>query len=298
MSTCVRRTLYGSERNDETPNVILTCPHDGGPEAFLGDYPIITRVCPADLGTLMRYLAVERDTGASALAHRIASLIANQTDHRAAVIEVLLPRGIVDGNRVTGCAIRNVFHHHAHSDLTAQLRELHTQVLQLASSYVSELEPNGILLDIHTMAPYTPFWDQESATMAVKETPDALSQYVDVWINPTHRHKRRMLDVVTRCDDDNILIADSVLRDACMRQLTNHDIAWRENDPYFTSNHIVTTNFMRAHRAIALDVPKDYLSELNAEDDEFDPTALTIDNTKLSRIAQALADAAIETLDA
>ncbi|MDO8425289.1 MAG: hypothetical protein Q7T01_02130 [bacterium] len=291
------RTIYGdAQARRQRPSVVLLSPHDGPMEWFVGECPALLAACPADAETLARFCALERDVGATALAHRIATLLVERGVVRVDVVEVCLPRGIVDGNRLTERALRNIFPADAYPDLVRYLHASHASVLTSVRESLALLSPTGIFVDVHTMAPYTPAVDPQSPTETIAEHPDALHHVIETWTNRARWRERRHVDVVTRLSGTDALLADPLLRVALVRYLSEHEVPWRENLPYPTAEHVLTTHYLRQRRGVAIDVPKDVLGATPAEHESFDLLAPTIDAQRVGRIAEPVASAIIEAL--
>ncbi|MBI4143023.1 hypothetical protein HY480_04070 [Candidatus Uhrbacteria bacterium] len=296
-SQFVRQTPYYGPRTGGPLDVILLCPHGGGHEQFLGCYPEVARACPASDDVLRTYLAVERDVGSSELAHAIARAIARQPiGVHIEVLDITFPRGILDGNRIPERAIRAVFDHAAHPDLVAALRNEHRFACAVVEDRLAVLGGDGIVVDLHTMAPYSPRTTPGSPTEAAVETPTTLAEYTAAYRDRVRWGTRRAVDVVTTVAGTTTNIADPVLLTNLRSSLTRTSVPFRENDPYPTAEHVLTTSYLRQHRGIAIDVPKDLLAMIPAEDPAFDLAHVPLSRGNMTRIAEPIAGAIANSL--
>lgn len=275
------------------PLAVLVVSHDGDGTSFLEAFPELMSVVPASREVFGRYLALERDVGSAGLAHRVATRLMREEDvvHRVDVVEVNLPRGIIDGNRVSERAVRNVFDHAAHPMIVTALQELHHRAIQAVRAVLENLELDGLFIDVHTMAPYSPDCNSQSSTEAVGETPTTLEDYIDAYTNRARWGERRYLDLVTCTDRDPTVLAYPPLLDAFTERLGAADIVFRLNHPYPTSAHVLSTRYLERYRGLVIDVPKDYLVAQRAEEGGFDLLNVKPDPQAVARLAAPLADA-------
>jgi hypothetical protein len=292
-SEFVKRTVYGNKAAART-DVVLISPHDGEWRPFFELYPELLTICPARKETLETFLKIEEDFGASELVAEIAKYIGKASNNlRIDIIEILLPRSVIDGNRVTEKAVRHIFNHHDHSDLVHVFQELHRGVVNTIQNYLKELSPGGIVIDVHTMAPYDPNKSNKAtATEAISETPDNLPLYIDGYINRRKYGQRRVLDLITQTADKETL-ADLKLAEILEKSLQKYQFTTKRNDPYPYSEYTLSTRYVRQYQGIAIDIPKDYLSIRKAEEEGFDLANLEIDFYKLNILAEAIGTAVV-----
>lgn len=284
----VRLSTYGP--NDREADVVLLSPHSGNSRKLLERLDGAFDDSPA---VVDEYLRIDADFGADALACGIAREIAVISgDLRVDVVEVLYERGIVDPNRVSKVARRNVLdygHLSRHQDF---LRQMHYRTLEIVDKVLAQVgRTQGLFLDVHSMAPYSP-------EGLVGEHPGLLKAY-NFSYGRSRRGNRRYLDLVTSIPRDGI-IANPILFERVQSALSNAGMDFRLNNPYpkpgYPAINIMSTAYMLRYPGLALDFPKDMLSEGKAEDEGWDIADLKFDGSKVENIAKILADALIQSL--
>ena len=282
----VSRTSYGKYPR---PQVVLICPHDGEGPSFVRYCPQLVEACSCNRETLFKYLNIEQDVGSAALSHVIASsLQARRGDFRVDVVELRMPRGVVDGNRTTETAVQPIFSHAEFPDLCAALRNIHETAVGSVWSVLDQLAPGGVFLDVHSMAPYNPAGDPASPTQAVSKSPTTIPQYVEAYVSPSDC--KRPVDIVTMTVSE-VTVADDRLAQALAERFKEHGIEYGFNVPYPTDEHIMTTLYMRRYPGNALDVPKDRLVVQQGREAARQLHALTIDPEAVNRLAQPIVEA-------
>lgn len=297
-SALLSETHYGDK---DRLDCVLLVQHDGDASQFLNRFPFLRQAfcVPHRQNTLERYFAIDQDKGSAPLAHATAKALARfAPEYGSQVLEIHLPRAIIDINRIAGKALRNIFRYPHDISVTQELKYIHAQIIETLRLRIHS-QLRAILVDIHTMAPFSPDAAFPTATEAISESPGTLDDYVDIWTNPAKRGERRAIDLVTE-----VRYPDGRVREAADGQLTEimkeifsaRDIPFCFNHPYPTAPHIMSTEYMQRCRGIAVDVPKDLLTVHPAEDPRFSLENPIFDARKIGRIARAIADAVEEVL--
>ncbi len=276
-----RHVIYTRYKEEQKPKCVLLCQHGDDGSKLLARYPDFHERCKIPRELLTTYLAVERDFGTSELVHEIAK----RTNCSVTVIEIELHRGIIDPNRGIEKAVQNLFVHSENLELVAQLREAHREALEDVNSILLELKP-AVLLDIHSMSPYTPKTDAESKVRAVRLEPGEVESYLDAWLNPARRGERRFVDIVTQLVDGTV-VANQKLADTLAGRFTGWGIPYRFNHPYPTAPEVMSTSYMRDYPGTSgatIDIPKDYLADGTLD-------ALKLNSLKINTMAAAIASA-------
>lgn len=284
----VRLSTYGPKEREA--DVVLLSPHTGNSRKLLEK---LDGAFDDSLSVVDEYLRIDADFGADALACGLAREIAMISgDLRVDVVEVLYERGIVDANRVSKVARRNVLdygHISRHQDF---LRQIHDKTLGIVDKVLAQVDrTKGLFLDVHSMAPYSP-------KGLVGEHPGVLKAYNFAY-GRSQRGNRRYIDLVTSIPGEGT-IANPILFKNVQNALNNAGMDFRLNNPYpnpgYPAGNIKSMSYMLAHPGLALDFPKDMLSVGTAEDDKWDISDLKFDGNKAENIAKILANAAIQSL--
>lgn len=285
LAPMVKITTYGQ---DDHPAVVLVCPHAGKGDFLLEKYPALVSACPCGLDTLREHLGIEEDFGSDALAHAIAgSLTRRRPDLRVDVVEIMIARGVVDGNRVNEIAVQSIFDFEAHPELFRGLQDLHRITLQAVGAVLDKLPAHGMVVDVHSMASYNPSADPVSKVQAVSKTPATIRSYNNAYLFPKEDKPRRFC-VVTATDQGEH-VADARLADLLGTQLTRHGIGWAWNEPYPTANPIMSTHYMRRWPGITFDVPKNLLAAQKGIETARNLARLTLDRAAVEELAEVIA---------
>jgi hypothetical protein len=273
---CVRECWLGPPAS--RPNVLLWVPHDADNE-LLEARPELLAACAADEALLLRYLHVERDVGSSRLAHELGSALAVR-GLTVLVLEARLPRGLVDPARVPARALRDVFRDDADPSLLSELLRMHGHAVGAFARHVDTLDRQAALfIDVHTMHAHDPEGSRGSPTEALRERPEALTQYVHAY-RFRETAAPRPIDLVTR--SEGARVADRHLVEALAHALEGAGQAVAEDAPYSSAEHLIACHAMRARRGISLDVPK----------------PLAADDGQRARLAEVMAGAVLDALHA
>lgn len=296
----LRQTWYHKRRFPI--DVTILCQHGNDGEAFLqNNYLSIAVLSRHDPDLFRRYMAIEQDVGSSELAHHIASKLMRKSAEAGSplsivVLDVQLPRAIIDANRLPEYALREVFDYTGHDDIASSYRRKHGFATSEVAALLQRLSPQGIVLDVHSMAPHTPIGEPSSPDKPVDLSPTTLDRYVRSYTDPAMRGERRVIDIVTRLPDGAV-IADHDLAIACNRELEVAGLESRFDHPYCTNERIMTTRYMQRHRTLAIDVPKDWLA-VTPGSSEVNIANLQPDHGKVYRVASPIALAVLSCLGA
>lgn len=290
-------TSCNSNNGKTEPSLVILCPHDDDGETFLADYPEILEACRTTREVMERYLTLERDHGSRELSQAIMDTFMHEThgDYQSVLLIDRIPRAILDTNRIAKTAIRDIFDQKIRPALTKKMYEEHEKVMLEKRRVMGPLGRNGgVFLDIHTMAPYS-----RGDEVALKPGNMNVRNYIDSYVYAREQGgKRRKLDLITKADPiENV--ADKRLTDWLKAELTASGVEWDENAPYTVpmAYGILSSYNMLQFNGIAIDVPKDYLTDVRAEDSTFDILRRpNIDTGKVQDLAAIIARATIKRL--
>jgi len=266
--------------------------HSSRGEEFLERYPEIMDSIAVKAECFDEFVNLERDAGAKELAMQIGKIVAEESDGDIGVtiVKSHLPRAVLDTNRVTSKAVRNVIDYSNLQEFENDFKEIHVGVIsEIRRELSCLLYGSGVFVDVHTMAPYTPGVIPQSKTEVLSEKPDNLAHYVRAYVNARRTGRRRFMDLMTALPGMPPL-ADAVLTAKIKKKLDKSHLKYRENDPYPTGPYIMSTEYMSHFPGITIETPKDYLTE-TASEKGFDLINPQICPDKVDRIARPIAEA-------
>jgi predicted N-formylglutamate amidohydrolase len=251
--------VVSSANNAKPPHLILLSQHGANEELLRTTHPEFLRYMKEeDREVLESYLRLERDTGATELAYKIAEKMAS--NYRVRVVEVLLPRGILDPNRNEERALRNVFNPGRKKEAEKLFLPFHRQIVNDVIVQVAKLSPKGLLFDSHSMAPLNPKSNNPEVTVPVEESPGKMNRYIDAWTKSSGL--LRPTDLVTESDDGihREQVADEMLARAIEKAFAEGDVNVVRNTPYPINPRINTTRYLKMKSGVAMDIPKHLLA--------------------------------------
>lgn len=304
----VKQTIYGAG----TPVIdcVILCQHGDDGEEFVRNHAAdLERLCsrhdfqpsrhdPALFQQyLQQYYAIEPDVGSSELAHEIARIMEPRLDDHqtVVVVDIRIPRAIIDANRVRDHALRPVFDYQGRDAIAERFLAIHGSASMAVKEVLDRIHDKGIVIDVHSMAPYSPNVQRASNVQAVSLSPTTLAEYVRSYTDQSMRGERRSIDIVTTLENGT-LIANEALANTCAREFGEARLPFQFNHPYPTNETVMTTRYMRRYRTLAVDVPKDYLAATPGAV-EFDLTRLQPAEELVKRVAMPIANAATHCLN-
>ncbi|NRA43844.1 MAG: hypothetical protein HRU09_02695 [Oligoflexales bacterium] len=283
----LRRTLYGSNNQFR---LLITVPHGSIGEAFFARYPHFWQSFskPTEIGAFYRYLRIEQDFGAKELSHRFAYWVHTLMPQLGVlVLEKDYPRGILDGGRQLSHCLRSMVPGSLMKELETDLLQVHGSTLDVVRQEIDLVaRRGGILVDLHTMAPYCPHFMQGTQTLT--EHYDSLEDYLEHFLETKFHHPKfkRDIDLITEDGSGNV-IADKELTAAFFSVLSAHyPLAF--NDPYAALPHFMMHEYLCSSRGIAIDVPKDLISHQCPP--EFNLERFDLSEEKIDGLAKLMAE--------
>jgi len=254
-----------------------------GNDPFLNEFPEILDAVPVDEEILIQYCKLERDFGAPELTQGIAEKVATtRPATRIKIAHVETPRGILDGNRWDPKdGVREIFDKTEHETLFEKLAKLLKQIRSEIDEILKTLNPNGVFIDIHTMAPF-------NRHKVVNVKPDKILEYLDSYLNPTNHGNLRHLDLITAREKQDH-IADEQLLESLQHSLRSNSVDFRQNDPYHATIEAASRRYMEQYSGIAIDVPKHWLATNQTMD--------SVDLENVNEIAKPVTEAICDCLN-
>lgn len=292
----VKETFYFAPRERERESersVILTVPHGADAGEFLAFFPEI-RADP-ELDKLWpvfeSYLAIERDAGATELAHALAHTLSRSHGIRAHVVELNYPRGILDGGRLKGHALRHCLPPALMRELEAPLLQIHDATLsfmdRLYETLPSPLERRCLLVDVHTMASFCPV-DESGRRFTFPVSFPRLEAYVNQYMEAENHIYPRKIDLITE-DETGRLLADPILLRELKKALAEAAYPSLENEPYHAAPIYLSHQHMQKLPSISIDVPKHLVASSGEKSYELD--RIEIHPESVERLSKVLARA-------
>ena len=278
----------------EPIGAIFSVLHDGDLPTLLTQQPDLLDACCVSPDALLLYDALEQDTGSELTALQSIAYILSQEPHAHLVMcKVHLPRSVCDVNRLPGFALRNIFKAESRMAVQQQLAPLHCEAQRLIWCAVqAAVSAGAMVLDVHTMWPFCPNQGPCDASHHLQETPDQLDRYVQAYVS--NQGPGRAIDLITA--NEFCEIAFAPLTEYVSDELGQRRYPVVKNQPYRAGSHTLCQSIMAiTHRALTIDIPKDYVTTVDRHNQAFVPGALELDPDKLNRLGEALGSAVLRT---
>ncbi len=284
--------LYG---NKNRRDVLIVDPHGADAEYFLSKFPDFAsnRQIKALGSAFEQFLAIEQDRGATELCHATAkALVKIDATLGVEIFQMNYPRAILDGGRLMSHLIRSWVPEplrQAHHDDWYRIHK--TTLARLDQRYQQLQQDGGLLLDLHTMAPYSPV-DPDGQAKVMHATWENLEQYITDFVEaPQLASNRRHFDIITQ-DENEREIGCQVLSTHLGEQLDQRGIPWARNHPYRAVSHFMMNYHLTNARGVALDLPKDLLNSGAS----FNLATMRADPGRVAYLAEAIAMATWNSL--
>ena len=275
------------------PKVLICSPHASIGERFFEKFPSILEhpevIQKKEL--FLKYVAIEADRGARELSHELARKLTDQ-GIASLVLEMDYPRAIVDGGRVSEHCLRKALPEDLSEKLEPAFANMHHQTLEELSNIHKQInENNGIVIDMHTMASFSPVKDGKPFTEHVSFS--SLESYVSQFTKAPHTALRQF-DLITE-DGQGNFIGDRLLAESLKNELEKARIEFKENDPYAALPAFLMHTHLSRCPAVAIDIPKHLIAKVENPID-FNLEDFELDNQKISAICEPVARAINERL--
>ena len=273
---------------------LILVPHDSTNDFFFDEFPEIRAEAQRrnKLEQFEQFIHIESDKGALVIADQIAKKIqsALASHEKVELIHLDYPRGIIDGGRKLSHCVRDLCTTESLAKYEKRFKEIHQLTMDWITQKIEELNNNdGLLLDIHTMAPWSP-------SQSVPLHWDQLYDYVESFTGTYSAERMRPVNLLTR-DDDDVLLADQELIDLFVQRLEGLNFSVQENEPYRLSNPFANHHYLSLATGIAIDIPKHLLAEETTHIEDFPLNEFRISEEKVKRMGNAIAEATLERLN-
>lgn len=289
-------TLYFYTDENLRFDLVITCPHAELGNNFVEfDYPAIRQLVKLDKEDFNDFLAIECDFGTYSLGHAIAQKLYSEYGLYTLIMEPTFPRSILDAGRLYPNCIRNIIDYDQHPELKDSLIKLYDAYMQKLCHVVAVAKSyNAVSIDLHTMSSYSPNVIQERYSEAIIETPETLKDYISLYKNAHIEGEKRITELFTG-DARNGIFASKVLLESLSHELENVGIDIQYDKPYILAEHLVAHYLVCELETVCIDIPKDLLSKVTTDDQQYDIANLEVDKKKLQTMAEAFAKAVAST---
>lgn len=285
-------------------DAMILCPHSDDGATFMEEFPAVLDGIQVSEERFRQYLRIEQDFGSHELGIATAEGIAQQTQNiaRVDVVGINVPRGILDMNRTKRTALRNVIDYQRVPDLKTELLLLYQETaLEIRNSIQDALRANGILLHMHTMAPFSPLGIRHGDPRPLSITPDTVDTYTDEYMLACDTGHKRETDIAaTLCKDQTKIetLADISLVLQMMRAFTRREISFALNRPYTLCPFNMDVAYYRKFpvKGLTLDISKHEVSGLSPEECSTRLDSLPLDISGVTRMAGLIASACANEL--
>ena len=254
----------------EEVDLFILCQHGFSNSSFTDFFP---KFSPSYNGELPRdifseYLDIEHDFGARQLSKSIAE---NLSVHiNVAVIAVNCDRGIVDANREDENCIRPLVKTYASVETLSELLSINKFIrTTVYSTLKKNLHPNGYILDIHSMWPYT-----------LNINPDEcsnFSQFVHLYKSSSYIKEKRKVNFIVH-DINGLAIADKLISNSVEKTLRQKDYKTEYDKPYYILSERSNYRYFKDFKGVAIDIPRDLIGDPRKE--SFPDFSNMIESTK------------------
>lgn len=281
----IKTYKLGSDK--EASPILLIVPHGAYGREFFRRFPKIFghSLVQKRLASFENFLRIEQDYGSLELAKAIGDWLFNHSggNFEVEICEILYPRAIVDGGRITSHCLRACLPHDVMSNYRDEFITMHDETVTLIrEKVVQNKKRGGIFLDIHTMAPYTPnvFCSSKGGlTESFESLDDYVAQFTES--KNVNRDTRRFIDLIAHDGEGHMLADERLLKLLAASLQGKYEIAYSE--PFKALGHYMMHDYMKQGRGLAIDVPKDYLSL-----EDFNLLSFKLDEGRIDKLAQAI----------
>ncbi len=264
--------------------VLILCVHDGDHQNFIKEHPEFLDLYKNHQELFIKYLYLERDNGATALAEAVKKNLEAQKIEVELINITDIPRGIIDLNRVESQAIREIFDFDENQELHQKLLKIYREKIKIIGNALENLPDDGIFIDIHTMIDFTP-----KQKVLVHPGSDAIQNYIEAHTNSMNFAEKRDIEFLT-AELGQDPIAHKRIHRSLNYNFEENNIQTVDNIPYWLTEDSMTASYMKKYpgKGLAIDVP---INELSEKTDHIYPTLST---EKIEKLAEIISSSLIK----
>lgn len=285
-------TLYFYTQEDFRFDLLITCPHaEIGMNFVELDFPDFSTLTKISRKSFDEFLSIEHDFGTRELSHAIAKKLYDDYGICTLILEPSFPRSILDAGRLHPHCLRNIIEYDNHAKMKESLLKLYDEYMAKLCHVVAVAKVYGALsIDLHTMSSYSPDVIQERYAEAIIETPYNILEYIESYKHSHKKGEKRKTELFTG-DSRNGIFASKDLLYSLSAELRAQSIPIEYDKPYVLAEHLVAHYLVCELGSVCIDIPKDLLSVVTTDDEDYDIVNLTVDKHKLELMANVFAKA-------
>lgn len=269
---------------------------------YFGDY------VNGDGALFERYLKLEQDAGAMEVAHAAAvELVEMRRDVSALVVDVLVPRGVLDMNRNVNIGAP-IDYRSAHSpiraafdwenpnngDLLGRLRDIYGVIVNIV---LDQILGADVVLDVHTMNSHS--LNQEAAEKKIggATVAERLKEILDLYTSEDNFGNRRLMNILLSDNGVNGDAGDFDLAVAMEEFFYEGGFGIGVDDPYYLLPFVRSLTYAQLAKIVdfrygAIDIPISMIADKSCN---VEPV---LSDSKMMQVGKILAKAASRVLGA
>lgn len=280
--------LSETKYNPEKPTkFIVVDPHGADFSNFLNLHPEIQEHAEVqrNIDLFKKYLSIERDLGATDLAHSLAQKIAISSGNGVEVLSIEYPRGLLDGGREENFAVRCALPKSLLQKYSPQWTKLHLETIKRVENKIIASDQDCLVVDVHTMSKYDFLRFVDGKPISESVTWECLGDYVKAFTDA--RETTRPFNILCR-DESNQFTSCPKIVDRLKEQLAAEAVRFEEDVPYRIMKRYRSHTYLNIRRGIAIDLPKTFISK---DQESYRLEHLEVDEKKVKYWGQLLANA-------
>lgn len=240
--------------------------HSDGTE-FFETFKGFQEICLLNREQLKKLCKSEADRFAPEISQRQAEIL-SACGYRIALVQILLPRELIDANRTEDRAIKWLFDHHQHLEWSEHFTKLYQQAIAEEEKVLKQLAPHGKFMAVHSMRGYNINPDYEymmeppQKLQSAEQWKEYYERKIEFMGSPQMQIPNREHCLLTKLNNE--IIADEELRDSVIQRFKGANITHAIDDPYYYESWIKESGLLLKHSGISVDVVKEKLCA-NAE---------------------------------
>ena len=279
-------TKYNSEA---TTKFIILDPHGADFSRFLAMHPEILEhsEIQKELDLFRRYLSIERDLGATELAHAIAQKIATASESGVEVLSIEYPRGLLDGGRDENYAMRYALPKSLLEKYSPEWTRLHSATIKKIEDKIITSHQDCLVIDVHTMSKYEFLRFVDGKPISETAAWEHLGEYVKAFTEATD--SPRPFNILCRDETDQFTSCPKMVG-RLKEKLLAESVRFEEDVPYRIMKRYRSHTYLNMRRGIAIDLPKTFIAK---DQESYKLEHLEIDHEKVKYWGELLANAFI-----
>ncbi len=242
---------YGNGINAD---LIILCQHGFKDKDFSEYFPHFFRPFKQYQSEIFSsFLEIEHDFAARDVAFQIAKILHKKL--HVMVITVNCDRAIMDANRTDDYCMIPFIRKYFSETIVNEIKSLNIFVREtILSIFKKYLNPEGYIIDIHSMWPFNVKVDYE-------DVPN-IKEFIYAFTSPFHKGTRREINFITHDfthDSEGEYIANKNLSIAIENELRKKEYYIKYNDPFSMLPIRSNYEYFSLYNGIAIDIPRDFL---------------------------------------